>query len=138
MPTASAQKFNAFVEAQAEKKHNLGSDQLVWALTNTAPLATNSVLADLTQISYTNCSTRDITTASSAQASGTYKLTINDLLLTASGGSVGPFRYAVLYNDTATNDDLIIFYDYGSSITLTDGETLLLDASAANGILTIA
>lgn len=138
MPTASAQKFHAFVEAKAEGKHNLGSDQLVWALTNTAPLATNSVLADITQISYANCSTRDITTASSAQTAGTYKLTINDLTLTASGGSVGPFRYAALYNDTATNDDLILFYDYGSSITLADTETLLLDASAANGILTIA
>lgn len=135
---ATFNKFNAFVEAMAEKKHNLGSDTLTWALTNTAPSAANSVLADITQISYTNCSARVPTITSSAQVSGTYKLVLADLVLTASGGSVGPFRYVVLFNDTATNDELIGYYDYGSSITLADTETFTIDADPTNGVLQVA
>lgn len=134
---ATFNKFQSFVEAMAEKKHNLGSDQLVIALTNSAPVATNAVLTDITQISYTNLSSRNVTTASSAQTSGTYKLTLNDLTLTASG-AVAAFRYAVLYNDTATNDDLIGWYDYGSSITMANGETFLIDFDGSNGCLTVA
>ena len=136
---ATFNKFNSFVEALAEKSHNLGADTLTVALTAAAnaPVATNTVLANLTQISYTNCSTRAITTSSSAQSSGTYKLVLTDLVLTASGGTVGPFRYVVIYNDTATNDELIGWYDYGSDITLANGETLLIDFDGTNGLLQI-
>jgi hypothetical protein len=136
---ATWNKFNSFVEALAEKAHNLGSDQLVVALTAAAnaPVAGNTVLANLTQISYTNCSTRNITTSSSSQTSGTYKLVLTDLTLTASGGPIAPFRYVVIYNDTATNDELIGWYDYESDLTIANGETLLIDFSAANGVLTI-
>ena len=136
---ATFNKFNCFVEDLAEKKHNLGSDTLTVALTAAAnaPVATNTVLANLTQISYTNCSTRAITTSSSAQSSGTYKLVLTDLVLTASGGTVGPFRYVVIYNDTATNDELIGWYDYGSDITLANGETLTIDFDGTNGLLQI-
>ena len=123
------------MEDIAEKVHNLGSDTLKVALTNSAPSATNTILANITEISYTNCSTRTITVSSSAQTSGTYKIVFADLILTASGGSVGPFRYAVIYNDTAASDQLIGWYDYGSSITLQDADTLTLDFSAANGFL---
>lgn len=130
-------KFNSFVEAVAEKKHDLGADQLVVALTNTAPTASNTQLTDITEITYTNLSSRNITTSSSAQTSGTYKLVLTDLVLTASG-SVGPFRYAVIYNDTSTNDLLIGYYDYGSSITLANGETLTIDFDNTNGLLQIA
>ena len=134
---ASLSKFNSFVEALAEKVHNLGSDQLVVALTNSAPIATNTVLTDITEISYTNLSSRNITTSSSAQTSGTYKLTLADLVLTASG-SVGPFQYAVIYNDTATNNELIGWADYGSAISLGTGETFTLDFDGTNGALTLA
>lgn len=136
---ATYNKFNCFVEDVAEKKHNLGSDQMVVALTAAAnaPVATNTVLANLTQASYTNCSTRNITTTSSAQTSGTYRLILTDLVLTASGGSVGPFRYVVIYNDTATNDELIGWYDYGSDITLASGETLTIDFDGSNGLFSI-
>src|SRR5262249_56235936 len=107
---ATFNKFNSFVEALAEKVHNLQSDVLKVALTNTAPSASNTVLADITQIAAGNGYIADgaqATQASSAQTAGTYKLVLNDVTFTASGGSLGTFRYAVLYNDTATHDDLI-------------------------------
>ena len=135
---ASFNKFQPFVEQLAEKLHNLGSDQIVVALTNTAPNATDGVLTDITEISYTNLSSRNVTTTSSAQTTGTYKLVLADLVLTASGGSVGPFRYVVLYNDTAAADNLIGYYDYGSALTLLDGETLTIDFDPSAGVLTIA
>jgi len=134
---ATYNKFQPFVEAVAEKVHNLGTDQLAVALTNTLPVNTYSQLSSVTQIAYTNLSSRNITTTSSAQTSGTYKLTLTDLVLTASG-AVGPFRYVVIYNETATNDELIAWYDYGSSISLASGETFTLDFDAGNGFLTIA
>lgn len=137
---ASFNKFNSFVEAIAEKIHNLGSDQLTVALTAAAnaPVATNSQLSNLTQISYTNLSSRDITTSSSSQSSGTYKLVLADLTLTASGGSVAAFRYIVIYNNTATNDELVGWYDYGSDLTLLNGESLLIDFDGTNGVIQIA
>jgi hypothetical protein len=136
---ATFTKFNSFTEALAEKKHDLGSDQIVVALCNAAnaPVAGNAVLADLTPIAYTNCSSRNVTTAASAQSGGTYKLTLTDLVLTASGGSVAPFRYVVLYNDTAANDELIGFYDYTVDQTLLTGETMNIDFDGAAGVLTI-
>lgn len=130
-------KFQPFVEALSEKVHNLGSDQLVVALTNTAPNATDATLSQITEISYTNCSSRNITTSTSAQTSGTYKLVLTDLVLTASG-TVGPFRYVVIYNDTSASDNLICYYDYGSSVTLATSETFTLDFDGTNGLLQLA
>lgn len=137
---ASFNKFNSFVEAIALKKHQLGTDVITVALcaAANAPVATNSVLANLTQASYAHCSTRACTTTSCVQTSGTLKLILVDLVLTASGGTVGPFRYIVLYDDTATNDELIGWYDYGSDVTLNDGETFTIDFDNTNGVLTIA
>lgn len=134
---ASFSKFDAFVEALAEGIHNLGSNTLMVALTNSAPSAANSVLADITQISYTNLSSRTLSVASSSQTGGTYKLVLNDLVLTSSGGSTGPFRYIVLYNDTAASKNLIGYYDYGSSLTLNSGESLTIDFDPTTGVLTI-
>lgn len=134
---ATYTKFNSFTEALAEKVHNLGSDTLKVALTNSAPSASNTQLSNITEISYTNCSSRTLTVSSSAQTSGTYKLVVSDLVLTASG-TVGPFRYIVIYNDTATNDELIAYYDYGSSLTLNNTDTLTLDFDGTNGLLQIA
>jgi hypothetical protein len=137
---ATFNKFNSFVEALAEKTHNLGSDTLKVALTNSAPSATNTVLADITQISggngYTTGGTQ-ATQSSSVQTSGTYKLVLNDVTFTASGGSIGPFRYVVLYNDTAASDELIGYYDYGTNLTVTSGNSFVVDFDATNGVLTL-
>jgi hypothetical protein len=130
-------KFDSFVEAVAEKVHNLGSDQLTIALTNTAPVAGNSLLANITEITYTNLSTRNLTTTASSQTGGLYKLVVSDITLTSTGGSTGPFRYVVVYNSTAAGGPLIGFFDYGSSITLLSGESLTVDFDQTNGLLTI-
>jgi hypothetical protein len=132
-------KFNSFVEALAEKVHNLGADTLKVALSNTAPVATNTQLSNITQIANGNGYTTGGTTAtltSSAQSSGLYKLVLADVVFTATG-SMGPFRYAVLYNDTATNDELIGWWDYNSSITMSIGETFTVDFDPTNGVLTV-
>jgi hypothetical protein len=133
---ATLNKFYPFVEALAEKIHNLGSDQLTIALTNSAPTATNAVLADITEISYTNLSSRNITTISSAQTSGTYKLDLTDLVLTASG-AVATFRYVVLYNSTAAAGNLIGWADYGSAVTMANLETFTIDFDNAAGAITL-
>lgn len=149
---AAFTKLNGFVEHLAEKVHDLGADQLAVALSNTAPASEGTnpnsstsacVLANVTQVSYTNLSgatPRNVTRISSAQTSGTYKLDLTDLTLTASGGSVGPFRYIYLYNDTPTSpaDPLIGYYDYGSSLTLNSGESLTIDFDNTTGALTLA
>ena len=138
---ATFNKFNAFTEDVAEKVHNLGSDTLKVMLTLSAPIATNSVKADLTEISAGNGYTAGGTTAtisSSAQTSGTYKLVLADVVFTASGGAIANCRYAVLYNDTSTSDSLIGWFDYGSTLTIANGETLTWDADPSTGVLTIA
>ena len=134
---ATYNKFNSFVEKVAEKTFDLGTDTLKVALTDTAPVATNSVLPDITESDYTNCSDRTLTVTSSAQTSGAYKLVLADLTLTASG-NVGPFRYVVIYDDTATNDDLIGWYDKGSEVTLSSGDTFKVDFDDTNGVIQLA
>jgi len=133
---ASYNKFRSFVEALAEKTHNLQSDTLTVALTNTVPVNTNTVLANISQISYTNLSSRVLTVSSSAQTAGVYKLVIADLILTASG-TVPAFRYVVIYNDSATNDELIGWYDIGSEVNLLDTDTLTLDFDGTDGVIQI-
>ena len=126
---ATYTKFQCFVEDLAEKKHNLASDTLKVAFSNAsnAPSASADVkLADITTIATTNLDSVTLTVSSSSQTSGTYKLVVADKTLTATG-AVGPFRYVILYNDTATNKELICFFDYGSEVTLASGDTFKLD-----------
>ena len=128
---ATWNKFNAWAENMVEVA-NLGTDQFIVALTNTAPSASNSVLADITQISYTNLSSRNLTTASASQTAGTFTLNFSDLTLTASG-AVATFRYVVIYDDTPSSPlkPLVGWLDYGSSITMANGETFLIDFTGA-------
>lgn len=132
-------KFNQFAEDIYEGVHDFSADALTLALTAAAnaPVATNSVLADLTQISYTNLSTRVLANVTSVGTSGTLTVDADDITLTASGGAVATFRYIVLFNDTPTSpaDPLIAWYDYGTDVTLADGQSLVITWNAS-GILT--
>jgi len=139
---AAFNKFEQFVEDVAEKVHNLGSDTLKIMLTNTAPVATNKLLADLTEITAANgysAGGSTVTISTSSQTSGVYKLVLADLVFTASGGSFGPLRYAVLYNDTPSSplNPLIGWWDFGSSVTIDDTQTFTCDFDATTGALTI-
>ncbi len=139
---ATFNKYNCFVENLAEKVHNLASDTLKVALTNTAPTSADTVWnttaypAPTAANGYT-AGGNSLTVSSSSQTAGTYKLVIADTVFTSTAGGIGPFRYVVLYNSTASNA-VIGYYDYGSSITLADTETFTVDFDAVNGVLTIA
>ena len=140
---ATFNKFQQFVEDLAKGVHNFTSDAtctVTVALTAAAnaPVATNSILANLTQISYTNLSSRLVTGITAEHTTGTVTFTADDLVLTASGGSVATFRYVVLYNDDPTSpaDPLIGWYDYGSDLTLASGDTLTIDFTT--GFATLA
>jgi len=133
-------KFDLFVDAVAKKKHNLATDSLVVALVASANApnpATFDTLSDLTQIAYTFCSSRAVTVVSAVTTAGVFELTANDLTLTATGGVVGPFRYVVLYNDTAANDDLIGYWDYGSDTSIPDGDSINLVFTDAGIVLSL-
>lgn len=133
-------KYNCFVENLAEKVHNLGADTLKVALSNTAPDAADAVLADAAEISAGNGYTaggNQTVQSSSSQTGGTYTLVSADpATWTASGGTIGPFRYAILYNATPAGGALIGYWDYGTSITLNTGETFTVDLGASTLTLT--
>lgn len=132
-------QFDVFPEDLAEAVHNFASHTFKLMLTNTAPnTSTGATKADITQISNGNGYTTDgasLTTTTSAQTSGTYKWIVDDYTWTATG-TMGPFRYVVLYNSTANR--LIGYYDRGSSLTLASGETFKADADQTNGLLRIS
>lgn len=135
-------KFNCFVEDLGKGVHNFSAHTLKAALTNTAPTATNTVLANITQISTAGgypAGGFQLDSVTYAQTGGTAKLSIADETFTASG-TTDAFRYVVLYNDSPTTpaDPLIGWYDYGSSIQLNSGETFTIDFDNTNGVLTIA
>lgn len=135
---ATFNKYQQFVEDLAKGVHNFTSDatsSVTLALSNTAgdADATKATLSQITQVSYTNLSSRIVTGITAEHTTGTVTFTATDLVLTASGGSVAAFRYIILYNDDPTSpaDPLIGWYDYGSALTLADGETLTIDFGAS-------
>ena len=134
---ASAVKYNQFIEDLCNKVHDLfgTTDTLKIALTNTAPnVSTHAVRADITELSTANGYTSggvDVQN-DSTRSGGTVTMTAVDFAVTASGGSIGPFRYAVLYNDTPTSpaDPLICYWDIGTT-TLNDGDALNVNFGAS-------
>ena len=141
MPVSAFQKFNSFVEDVAEKVHNLGADTLKVMLTNTAPVASNTVKANLTEITAVGtdypAGGKPATLVTSAQTSGTYKLILSDVTFGPVAASVGPFQYAVLYNDTPTSpaDPLIGWWDNLAPVTLTAGQSFVVDFDPASGVI---
>ena len=138
---AAFNKFLSFVEAVAEGVHDFASDSLKIALSNTAPTNTDTVFAPggahPAPAAANGYAPTEATLTSSGQTAGVEKLILQDVVFTAAGGQIGPFRYVILYNDDAVGDELIGWWDYGSSITLETGETFTVDLDAANGVLTI-
>lgn len=139
---ATYNKFNAFVADVSNKVHNFGSDTFKLLLTNTAPVATNAVKADLTEIAagagYT-AGGATVTLTSSTQSSGTYKYIASAASPTwTSSGSFATFRYAVLYNSTAGSGNLVSWWDNGSGVTLTSGQTFTVTLDGTNGVFQIA
>ena len=135
---ATFNKFNAFVADVANKVHNLGGDTLKVLLTNTAPTAANAIKTDITEITAGNGYTAGGTQAtlvSSTQSGGTYTLKLNNVTFTAAPGSIGPFRYCVLYNATPVNGNLIGWYDYGTALTITAGNSFQVQFDPTNGVL---
>lgn len=136
---ATYNKFNDFAEQIGLSLINLNTDVLKVYLTNTAPVATNTVFGTPAEISAGNGYTaggEDATNVWSESPAGTGSLTCTDIVWTASGGTIGAFRYAVLYSDTSTLNHLIGWWDYGSSITLADGETFTADFAATTLTIT--
>lgn len=139
---AAYNKIYQFVQDLANKKHDLSADTFKVMLTNVAPVATNSVYGDLTDLSTANGYTAGgaaATITSSTQTTGTEKWILQNVVWTASG-TIGPFRYAALYNFTQSSPvkPLIAWWDYGSSVTLANGDTFTVAFDATNGVLTIA
>ena len=139
---ATFNKFNQFVQDLSQKKHDLLNDSFKVMLTNTAPVATNAIKTDITDITAGNGYTAGGSASpvtSAVQTTGTFKWIITDVVFTASGGTVGPFRYAVLYNDTQTTPakPLIGWTDYGSAVTLNSAETFTVDFDNTNGVFTL-
>lgn len=139
MAVSSFNKFQCFVADVANGVHNLGTATIKAALTNTAPVATNTILSNITQISAGGgYSTGGFTLVrtSSSQTGGLYKLILQDYTFTATG-TVGTFRYIVLYNSSNTDGNLIGWYDYGAALSMTTGESFLFDFDGTNGVLSI-
>ena len=135
-------KFNQFVADVSNKVHNFGSDTFNVCYTNTAPVATNTVYSNITDLSTGNGYTAGgiaLTLVSSTQASGTYKYIASlPNPTTTATGSVGPFRYAVLYNNTAAGKNLVGWWDYGSNLTLASGNTFTVALDATNGVFQLS
>lgn len=138
---ATYTKFNQFVDDLVKGVHKFQSDTIKVALTNSAPsAATDAVFADISEISSGNGYTAGGAASgiTVSVASGVAKVTADDVVFTATG-SVGPFRYIVIYNDTPTSpaDPLIGFADFGSSVTLASGQTFTVDFDGTNGLFTV-
>jgi hypothetical protein len=135
---AAFNEFEDFVHSLGLGEHNLHTDTLKVYLSNATPSASADVdKTDLAEITNENGYTapEDITNTYT-EANGTGTLAAVDVAITASGGTVGPFQYAVIYNDTHASDALVGWYDYGSEVTLQDGESFTVDFGAS--LLTIA
>lgn len=131
--------FNKFQDYQEQlhkgvhQWHAAGHTFKVY-LSNATPSASgDAVKADLAEISAGNGYTAGGTDIQNdmSESGGTATVTAVDVTWTASGGTIGPFQYAVIYNDTAANDELVGWYDYGSAVTLQIGEAFTVDFGAS-------
>jgi hypothetical protein len=131
--------FDSTAYEIAKGTHNLDSDTLMIGLSNASPSPTNTVWADITEISAGNGYSAGGTAISSlavSQVSDTGKLDGDNVTFTASGGSIAQFQYLVLYNDTAASKQLLGYWDAGAAVDLYDGDEFTINLSG--GILTVS
>ena len=126
--------FNSFAGKVGDGTIDLDTHTFKVALTNSAPVATNTVLANITQISAGNGYTTGGVTltgvAWTEPSAGTWRFDSNDFSFTASGGTMATFRYIVIYSDTAASDDLVGYYDHGTAVSLPDGSSYSFTVAA--------
>lgn len=139
---ATFNKFQCFVENLAEQVHKLDTNVLKIYLSNVQPVNTNTIKANIAEITAEHgygAGGTQVNITASAQTGGVYKLVGDDVVFTAVGGTIGPFQFAILYNDTSSSpaDPLIGWWDYGAPVTLNAGETFTVDLDQVNGILTL-
>jgi hypothetical protein len=144
MPTSALTKYHTFIDEVAKGGHNLATAVFKCALTNTAPTVGSDTVWNTTVApapaaanGYT-AGGNTLTTSSATTTSSVFKLVLADTVFTATAGGIGPFRYAIIYNSSASNK-VIGFYDYGAGgLTLASGETLTVDFDGTNGALTLS
>jgi len=137
---ASFNKFNSFVSDLAQKVHNLNSDALKIMLSNTTPVAANTIKSNITEIAAVNGYAAGGGVAafvSGNDTAGLYRLILSPVAWVASGGAIGPFEFAVLYNASTANGNLIGWWDYGTAITLTNGNTFTVSLDQTNGVVAL-
>ena len=143
MAVTPFKKLSVFAGDVGNKVHNLGSDVLKIMLTDTVPGVAAAVKTDITEIAAAHGYTAGGATIPStaySQTAGLGKLTGGDVTITASGGAFGPFRYAVIYNSTASGGPLIGYYDYGAEVTVDSGgatTSVKFHFDSSLGILTL-
>lgn len=133
-------KFEHFTHKLGQGIINLSTNTLKIAFSNTAPVATNTKLVDITQITTAGGYVAGgfaLDTKTWTTSAGTAKLVADDEVFTATA-TTDPFRYIVLYEDTTVDKWLIGWYDYGSSIQLVNGQSFTTDFDQTAGILTLA
>lgn len=142
----SMTKFQCFVEDVAKAKHdftpstghNVYAQLLATEPSASADFVETDLPADLaTNYGYTAGGVDCGKATTSAQSGGLYTLKLADKVITASGGNIGPFQYVALLNNTSSTKPLIGYYNYGSSITINDGETFTINFDDTNGVLTL-
>lgn len=139
---AAYNKFNQFVQDLAQKVHNLHSDTLMVMLSDVAPVATNKIKSDITEIANGNgyvTGGLQATLVSDNVVAGVYKLILNPVTFTASGGAIAQFRYVILYNSTPVSPlkPLIGWWDNGAEVNLPNGNAFTPNLDATNGVFTI-
>lgn len=137
---AALVKYQTFVEDLLEGMHDFDGHVFKIMLSNAPPnVASHALRGDAAEIGagFGYAAGGTATAITTSRTGGTAKVTATDVTFTAAGGAIGPFRYAILYNDTPPGDPLIAYWDYGASLTLTDGNQFTVDFDATAGILTL-
>ena len=142
MPVAPIVKYNLFIDELSKAGHNLATAVFKAALTNTAPNLASDTVWNTTVAPAPAAANgypaggNTLTTSSATTTAGVFKLVLADTVFTATAGGIGPFRYVIIYNSSATNK-VVAAIDNGASVMLADTDTFTVDLDQVNGTLTV-